>query len=218
MGAEKTMFTLVLLASCILFSGFAALPQDDFVPVADPGAVLERLNERAGAIETIKSRFIQEKRMEFLDEILISHGRFWFRKENSLRWAYEEPFEYAIIIHKGSFHIKDGGEVSSYDIESNAVFREINDLIISLVQGKVMQEERFAIDVLESKKYYQVKLVPREEQMRDVISDMEILFDKADLSVTRIVMKENAQDYTVITLIDKQFNESIPDPVFGTAY
>ena len=218
MGTKKAVLTVIWVLSFILISGFAWFEPGTWIPVEDLDALVEQLNENAMSIRTIQSGFIQKKQLEFLDETIVSKGRFWFRKENSLRWAYEEPFAYAIIIHDGKFHIKDGEQVSAYDIESNAAFREINDLIIRMVQGDVMDQEKFDIKAFENAHQYLVKLVPLDSQMRGVISDMEIYFDKKDLAVSEIIMKESESDYTEITFIDKQINETIPDPVFTTDY
>lgn len=218
MGTGKGVLTLISVLSFILFTGFARIEQDELIPVEDLDELVEKLNNNAKSIMTIQSGFIQKKQLEFLDETIVSRGRFWFRKERSLRWAYEEPYTYSIIIHKGKFQIKDGEKVSAYDIESNAAFREINDLIIRMVQGNIMDQDKFDMEAFENDHHYLVKLVPLGQQMKDVISDMEIFFNKTDLTVSEIIMKESESDYTVITFVDKQINEPIPDPVFTTDY
>ncbi len=192
--------------------------QEDFVPASDPEGLVEQINHNASDIESIQSSFIQKKQLEFLDETIMSKGKFWFRMENSLRWAYEEPFQYTIIIHGGKFQIKDGEQISAYDIESNAAFKEINDLIIGMVQGNVMKQDKFDLKAFENEQYYLLKLIPRDIQMRAVISTMEVYFDKTDLMVSEILMRESEKDYTVITFFDRSINESIPDAVFTTDY
>jgi outer membrane lipoprotein-sorting protein len=218
MGTGKRVLTVISFLSFILLPGFTRMGQDELIPVENLDELVEKLNDNAKTITTIQSVFIQKKQLEFLDETIVSRGRFWFRKENSLRWAYEEPYTYAIIIHQGKFQIKDGEKVSAYDIESNAAFREINDLIIHMVQGNIMDQDKFEMEAFENDHHYRVRLVPLDQQMKDVISDMEIFFNKTDLTVSEIIMKESESDYTLITFIDKQINEPISDPVFTTDY
>jgi outer membrane lipoprotein-sorting protein len=218
MEAGKIKLAGISVLSCILLLGFTWMGSGEFTPVEDPEQLVEKLNINATKIGSIKSRFIQKKQLEFLDETITSKGMFWFRKENSLRWAYEEPFEYTIIINGGKFLIKDDEKVSAYDIDSNAAFREINDLIIGMVQGIVMEQDKFDMKAFEDDDQYLVKLVPKDSHMRSVISNMEIYFDKGDLTVTEIIMKESENDYTVITFFDKQINETIPDSVFTTDF
>jgi len=218
MNVQRAVLAIIWMLSCSLFAGTLRLGAQDLKPVEDLDMLLTRINDNALTIHSIQSRFSQEKQLEFLDETIISNGRFWFKTANNLRWAYEEPYEYAIIISDGKFHIKDGDRVSVYDIESNAAFREINELIIGLVKGDIMKQERFDIKAFEDDDQYLLVLVPLEAQMKQVIATMEIYFLKTDLTVSAITMKENETDRTVINFFDKRINETIPDSVFTSDY
>ncbi len=67
---------------------------------------------------------------------------FGLKRIINLRWAYMEPFDYVIVIHKGKFLIRDGEQLSAYDIDSNPAFAEINKLIVDMVRGNIT-DERF---------------------------------------------------------------------------
>ncbi len=214
----KATLALLFFLTISPLPGFGSVEQGEFTPVENMDAMVELINTNALKTESIQSEFIQKKQLEFLDETIVSRGKFWFRKENSLRWVYETPFEYAIIIHNGKFHIKDGEQVTSYDIESNMVFREINDLILGMVQGNVANQDKFKLAAYENRNQFLIRLVPRDPDMKRVISEMEVYFDKDDLMVSEIVMNEGENDRTVITFVDRRINETIPDAVFTTDY
>ncbi|MCP4311163.1 MAG: outer membrane lipoprotein carrier protein LolA [Bacteroidetes bacterium] len=217
MGTLKAILFFWGILSFAVLTGHDLSLQDGFRQVEDPDALVERLNENSLKIETIQSTFIQKKQLEFLDETIISKGSFSFRKENSLRWAYHEPFEYVIVIHGGKFLIRDGEQVSTFDIESNPAFTQINNLIVGMVSGNISGEE-FEMEAFENSTQYLVRLLPRESTMKEVISTMEIYFDKSDLAVAEVRMEESEKDYTVITFIDKKINEPIEEAVFSTDY
>jgi len=213
----KNIKILALVIACMMFAGFD-LEKTDFTPVKDLKALEAILNSNAAKIRTIQSDFIQRKQLEYLDETITSKGRFWFKKENQLRWAYVEPFEYAIIISDGKFTIIDESEVSVHDIDSNQAFREINNLIINLVRGSLMEHDKFEIEAFENDTQYLVKLVPKDSNMKKVISNMEVYFDKKDLTVGKIVMQESESDFTLITFTNKKLNEPIPDNIFSADF
>lgn len=217
MGTLKIRIFLALILSLTLVPGRGQSVQDGFHPVDSPEQLVKSLNENATKIETIQSSFIQKKQLEFLDETIISKGSFFFKKDNQLRWAYDEPFEYVIVINSGKFLIKDGEQVSTFDIESNPAFTEINRLIVGMVSGNI-NEEKFDMEAFENSSQYRVSLVPLDETMKEVISTMEIYFDKSDLAVAEVLMKESEKDYTVITFIDKKINEPIEEAVFSADY
>jgi outer membrane lipoprotein carrier protein len=215
MGIFLNKLVLILLLATLAAGTAAQSETPGYQPVEELEQVVSTLNDHSRTIETIQSLFIQRKQLEFLDETIISKGAFWFRKENSLRWAYTEPYEYAIILHQGKFIIIDGGEVNEYDIDSNEAFREINDLIIGMVQGRVLKQDKFSLEAFENRSTYLLKLVPLDPGIRGVISGMEIFFDRQDLDVTRIVIREGEKDYTEISFSDRLINETIPDTLFS---
>jgi len=217
MGALKVRFIVLWISSLFALHVSASARQDGFSPVKNREQLVQQFNENSASIETIQSNFIQKKQLEFLDETITSNGTFWFKKDNNLRWAYQKPFEYVILIHDGKFNILDGEQLSAYDIESNPAFAEINNLIVNMVRGNIT-DERFEMTALENNMQYLVKLVPKDPVLKDVISTMEIYFDKSDLTVEEVVMRESERDYTVITFIDKQINEAIEDRVFSLDY
>jgi outer membrane lipoprotein-sorting protein len=210
----KNIRNLLLIIPCLLLLGFE-WQSPEFTPVKDLRALEVKLNSNLANIMSIRSDFIQQKQLEYLDETIISKGQFWFKKENQLRWAYDEPFKYAIILNNGKFIIQDESIVSVYDIDSNQAFREINNLIISLVRGNLMEHDKFEIEAFESDTHYLVTLVPKDVTMRKVISNMEVYLDKIDLTVEKIIMHESESDFTVITFINKKLNEQIPDSIFS---
>lgn len=217
MGAPKAGIFLMFIFTLTVMPGHDIYGQDGFRPVENLKQLEELLNNNASKIETIQSGFIQKKQLEFLDETIISRGDFFFKKENKLRWAYSEPFEYVIVIHGGKFLIRDGEQVNSFDIASNPAFTEINRLIVGMVSGNIT-DDKFDMEAFENNSQYLVNMVPVDETMKEVISVMEIYFDKSDLAVSEVVMKESEKDYTVITFIDKKINEAIEESVFSADF
>lgn len=213
-GNMKNIRLLLLIIPSLMLLSFE-WKATDFTQVKDLKALEEKLNSNLEKINSIKSDFIQQKQLEYLDETIVSKGQFWFKKENQLRWAYDEPFEYVIILINGKFIIKDESIVNVYDINSNQAFLEINNLIIGLVRGSMMDHAKFEIEAFENDTQYLVKLVPKDSNMSKVISNMEVYFDKKDLTVGKIIMHESASDFTVITFINTKLNEPIPDNIFS---
>ena len=210
----KNIKIVMLIIPCLLLLGFE-WQTTAFIPVEDVNALEEKLNSNLENINSISSDFIQQKELEYLDETIVSKGQFWFKKENQLRWAYHEPFEYAIILSKGKFIIQDESTVNVYDIDSNQAFREINNLIINMVKGSLMDYDKFEIEAFENSSQYLVKLVPIDTNMRKVISNMEVFLEKKDLTVGKVIMHESESDFTVLTFTNKKLNEQIPDSIFS---
>jgi len=207
----KRIITIALLVG----SSILAFGQDkSYTPVTDMKDVETKLNNASVQTSTITCDFTQEKHLEYLDETIISKGKFWFKKENRLRWEYMTPFKYLILLTNGKFIIKDEKKTSQYDINSNKAFQEINNLIISSVRGTLISDGKFDVVAFENATTYLIRLTPKDAQMKKIIKKTELTFDKKDLSVSKVKMIENEKDYTIITFINKKLNEIIQDNIF----
>lgn len=209
MNTRIKIIILLIIAAQTLNS-----QNNTYVKINDIKQLEAKLNENSNKNNTIQSDFVQNKTIEYLDETIVSKGKFWFKKSNNLRWEYNEPFNYIITIKDGKFTIKDGNKISNYDINTNAVFKEINDLLISMAEGNMIKDDKFFVEAFENKTSYLLKLTPKNENMKNFINKTEVYIDKIDLSVYKILMLESESDFTEILFTNRKFNEEIRDNIF----
>lgn len=186
----------------------------DFKPVANFEKVQAEINQTAESIKTIKSNFVQEKQLSFLNVPVKSEGLFRYKKENRLRWEYTQPFKYLILFNDNEIVIKDGNNTNVFDAGSNALFKQINDLMLGAVKGDLGKSNDFSFSLNESTKQYQLLLKPTNANVRKYVAAVEIYFEKADLAVSSIKITESTGDYTKITFNDRKFNEPIDEKTF----
>lgn len=203
---------IFLLFIVFYISGFSQ--KTIYTKITDTKKLELLINNNSAKINTIKSDFIQEKRIEYLNETIISKGKFWFKKENNLRWEYLDPFKYVIVIRLDKFSIIDGRNISVYDITTNPAFKEINDIIISMAKGNMIKDNKFNIEAFENSNSYFLKLIPKNEAMKKFIMTTEVYIDKSDLSVIKVIMKESETDFTTITFLNRKINEEIQNNIF----
>ena len=208
---KKYILTLtVILLSIVL----AKSQTKDFKLIQNTYKIQNKIEEVAKNTNTIKSDFLQEKHMEFLEEKIVSRGKFFYKKDNKIRWEYTKPYNYLIVINGDKITIKDDEKENHYDAKSSELFKKINNLIVSTVKGNILKNPDFAVTLYQNSKFYMVILVPKEKQMLDYLSKIEVYFYKSNYSVNRFVMYESATDYTSIVFINKKVNEKIPDSNF----
>jgi outer membrane lipoprotein-sorting protein len=91
------------------------------------------------------------------------------------------------------------------------MLQEMNGFISGCVQGDILKNDKdYAIEYFENSKFYYVKLIPRSEKMRQMLSEVQILFDRNDLTVSGLKMVESGDDYTKISFANKKLNTDIP--------
>lgn len=206
---NKLLFTIILLF------GFAfAQAQNDFKPAKDPQAILKKIESASENTKSIQSNFVQYKHLDILENDIESKGVFFFAKPQKVRWEYTEPYPYLIIMAEGRMLIKEGGKVQEYDTENNRVFKEINDLMMSLLSGDIARNASFDIRIMESSWQAMAVLIPKNAEMKQMLQKAELYFDKSNYGISEIIMRENAGDYTRIVFQNRKYNVSIPNSRF----
>lgn len=202
------------IAIFLMLSVQVTLHAEEYVQIQDLQTLEAKVAEYSAKVQTIKSDFVQVKHLDALEVTIESTGTFAFKKENSLRWEYTQPYTYLIVSHDGKFTIKDSKKKSEYDTESNQAFKEINKMIVSSVRGNLLMDGNFDVTAFEDSKSYKIILVPKLEQMGEILSTVEMYFDKTDMSVFKVRMIEDEEDYTEIQFNNRVFNEEIPAHTF----
>jgi len=200
-----------LLLTILLAFIIQCLAAQDYIPVNDRDAFLQKLEIASASVKSIESSFVQEKSLSVLANQIISNGVFYFLRENNIRWEYTDPYYYLIIISNDKIFIKEASGQNQYDVRSNAMFREMSRFISGCIQGDILkQDKEYEISIMENTREFLVKLVPYSKSMRDMLSEVQITFDRKDMSVSGITMVEPGGDYTRISFHNKKLNTDIP--------
>lgn len=205
---------ILFLASAVHLSFSLFAQFDGMKPVSDVDGLRKKLEKSAAETSDIFAEFVQEKNLSVLEEVIISRGTFHFKKENKVRWSYSSPFRYLIIINGQKMYINDEGKEKQYDLKSNKMFREINKIVVGTVQGNLFSSAEYKSDFFENAGFYLVRMVPMDAKMRGFISEIELYFDKKDLTVARLKMNEPGGDYTLVDFSGKKVNGGIGDALF----
>jgi outer membrane lipoprotein-sorting protein len=163
---------------------------------------------------SIESDFVQEKNLSMLSEKITSKGHFLFKKENLLRWEYVSPSKYLIIINKDKVMIKDEKKTTKYDMNSNKVFKEINDIMLSCVQGTIFKSNKFKTSYFENEKGYKLELIPLSKNMKETFKKINLYFDKNVTSVSKMEMVETSEDVTTLDFTNKKINAPVSEAIF----
>jgi outer membrane lipoprotein-sorting protein len=202
----KKIFFLLFLAQFTFAQNFKA--------VKDTAALKNKIEAMSKSVNSIESDFVQEKNLSMLSEKITSKGNFKFKKENMLRWEYTTPYKYLIVINKDKIWIKDEKKTQKYDMNSNKVFKEINDVMMSCVQGNIFKSGKFKVAYFESEKYYKLELVPLQKNMKESLKKINMYFDKNVTSVSKLDMIEPNDDYTTLEFALKSQNAPLQDNIF----
>lgn len=208
------MRKIILLSAFLFLITTHAILAQKFTKIENAEIIQEKIQKVSETIFTIKSNFVQEKYLSFMTEPIVSEGIFRFKKENLLRWEYIKPFSYLIVFNNDKIIIKDNNKTNEFDANSNAVFKQINGLMLGAIRGSLGANEDFSMELKQSSKQYLLSLTPENESVRNYISRVDLYFEKSDYSVSAIKMIEPTGDYTKIVFKNRIFNEPIDENTF----
>jgi outer membrane lipoprotein-sorting protein len=212
---QKNSVSFHLIAFYLLTCFLAgSLNAQDYSQMPDVDAFRENMIMAAEQTTSISSEFEQLKHLSFLEEDVQSYGRFYFQKENKLRWEYTSPFYYLIIFNNDTVLIRDSEKTSVYDAASGQMFRQINDIMLRMVNGTILESRDFEFEYLENDQYYKLALVPLDKNMQEFLSGISLFVNKDDYTADELLMLERSGDFTRIRFINKRLNEDIPEHIF----
>ncbi|MBL7882625.1 MAG: outer membrane lipoprotein carrier protein LolA [Bacteroidia bacterium] len=198
----------------LLFSSIFAQVPVGYKSVKETESFKQKMEEQSKLINTIESDFTQEKYLSVMSEKIITKGHFLFKKVNMLRWEYTEPLKYLIAINKDKMFIKDNGKVSKYDINSNKMFKSINEMMMSTVNGTLLNNKDYQPNYFENDKLYLIELTPLQKGAKDFLKVIQLYVQKTDYAVVKVKMIEPGDDYTTIEFTNRKTNQTIGDEKF----
>lgn len=185
-----------------------------FVKIENPEELKQKIIAKAHSTINIFSDFTQEKHLDLFQEVIISKGEFYFAKPNSIRWQYNTPISYTIVLSGNKVQIKDDESLKEYDMDSNPIFKEINKLLLTSLNGEVLNSKDFKTEYFSNNSEYMARLLPQNSAMTDVLNNIEIYFNKIDFGVIGIRLNENTDDFTLIKFTQRIINGQIPNHTF----
>ncbi|WP_341227031.1 outer membrane lipoprotein carrier protein LolA [uncultured Arcticibacterium sp.] len=211
--SRKIKIYLIHFFILLGFGAFAQTPKG-FSILKDPSSLKKSLIEENQKINTTESDFFQEKYLSVLSEKIESKGSFFFKKPNELRWEYTSPFEYVIVLTSGKMYIKNDGKVSRYNVNSNKMFKGINDMMMSVVNGNLFENPDYKVKYFVSSKSFLIELLPANVTTQKFLKSIQMTVNKTDFEIENVRMTEPGGDYTNIKFLNRKNNVVISDAKF----
>jgi len=176
---------------------------------------VKKINEQTTGISSLQAHFTQEKVISFLEEAVVSKGEFWFQQPDKIRWEYQDPYHYTMIMDGGMLNVKDGSDEYSTDLSSNKMFEQMNGLISGSISGDLLrQDDDYTKEYFQNKESLIIRFIPKSEDLSAYLQYIEIWFNRANLQVDKLLMQEPSGDYTSILFSERKINQVIGSDVF----
>jgi outer membrane lipoprotein-sorting protein len=204
----------LLFITMFLLPSWLSLKAQDYRPVSDRSALEEKISGNATSIRTVQSDFRQVKHMTFMEEDIISAGKFYLSGDDHLRWEYTDPFEYVIVLNGERIMVRDGDKLTGFDASRNAVLSGISKVLSGIASGTLFRNSEFRTSYFQGATDYLLVLEPAQGPLKAFLEQVELYIGKQDLSVMSVRLSELSGDFTLITFTNKILNAEIPSSFF----
>jgi len=206
----KYLFLYLLLFSETVFSQEMS-PANE----VQKNDIINQITNSSKNTISLECKFIQEKNLSMLSEKIVSEGIMYFQKENNLRWQYNKPYPFIFILSGNKVYIKNDKRTDKFDTNSNKMFKEISEIMIGGVNGDLLlNNKKFVAEYFCNSIIAEIRLIPKDKEIKQLFSQINLSFSKTDWLVKSIEMKEPGGDNTLINFTEKYVNNKISEDLF----
>lgn len=207
---RKTLQLLLIL----LFP--AMIIAQETSPAKSPEAVRQAFMKANESMNSFESDFKQSKELSFMNKPLVSNGKFYYQKDDMLRWEYIDPIQYIMLINGEEVRIKEDGKVKNYSSAVNEIFKTVKEIILGCISGDILNNPEYAASYFENTEFYEVSLQPKKKELQGFMKEVHIYINRSANTLHHLVLVDGAGDKTTIDFVNPKLNQAIPASVFET--
>lgn len=174
----------------------------------------QELKANSDRISTIRCTFTQTRSVAVLAKDVVKAGDFYFAKPNRMLLAFNDGDH--IKMTEEWFEMKSKGSVNAMKVSANPMLKNLNAILSACMIGDIEQMLRgFDASVESSAKEWLVRMTPMRGKASSKVSQIELRFNKGDMSLNSMKMIEKTGDYTLYRFSNKSFNKAVDAELFN---
>lgn len=163
------------------------------------------LKAKSAGITSIDAEMTQTREVAVLADVVKKEGDFHFQAPNNILLSFDDG-DY-IKLSAEWFEMKSGTNVTKRSASSNPMFKQLSAMLTACMSGDVESIAKgFTPTITKDDKEWRVVLKPERGKGAAKIAEVELIFDRKDMSLDSLKMVEKSGDYTMYTFRNKQFN------------
>jgi len=185
-------------------------------PVTDPAPILQDLNRKMSALDSVYFEFTQERHLKLFAEPLKSEGVMAIQRPDEIRWETTSPFQSILMGNHDSVaqFEKEDGQWKKLKLGFPQMLRRVMEQMSLMHQGKMEAlTADFNISVATGAVAV-VTLKPKDESVRSVLSSLEIHMTPEFTTTREVVMNEPNGDLTRILFHEEHRDAKFPPGTF----
>jgi len=199
-------FSFLLTISFILIVCANNYAKASSIFASSPYDLLYEVMERSADVATVKTNFVQEKKVDFLNAPIKTSGHLYFAKHDntySLPWEYNAPSASGIWFHKGTSWMwaQTRDSLREPKGHENTFMNSMMQQMIFWLQINPKEiESRYNLELIEKRT---VKLFPK---YKDMFKSITVTFNADLKSLKNLVLDEGDGNFTSLSFFETEYN------------
>lgn len=206
----------ISFVTMLLFAGMAQAADPAPQPVADPGPLLQDLRRAMSSVRSVYFDFTQERHLKLFTEPLKSEGVLLIEQPDRIRWETTAPYQSILLGNRKSVaqFERTEGEWKKLKLGFPQLLKRVMEQMTWMNQGQLEELNRDFTLSLAVGSVTVVTLVPKDDQVRAMLSSLELQM-RPDFSATlEVVMREPSGEFTRILFRGERRNMTFPPATF----
>lgn len=189
---KRFILSLAVISAMGCLTGSALKAQDR-------SALADAVIEACAGTENISCDFIQTRHLSLVNGEVISKGRMYYGKPDTLVWEYISPEPLSFEMKGSDVTVRRKGSVQSSDASGNRMYRELTSMLLGAVSGRLMADGKlFATECSSINGYAVIKMRPKKGDLKKMWNCMTMYFDEKSMKAVKIEIDETSGDSTMI--------------------
>lgn len=177
--------------------------------------IISQLTQAATAMQSMQSRFVQEKTSTMLAEPSISEGMMYYAAPDKMRWEYTKPYAFALVVNGERIVKVADGKAEELEGNSGQMYQGLVNIIMSSASGKKLFDTSvFDVTLFDDDAFWKAEMTPKRRDMKRMFSRLAFRFDKQTKGISLVELIGSNGDVTSIRFEEMKVNETIPKERF----
>lgn len=192
--------------------GHSLLFSQTYKNVNNTASVKSAIEKKHEETKSLMADFKEKVTSKMLKEPQISTGKFYFKKDNKVRWEHDSGRQ-TILIDGDKVKLYENGKLIN-NVASQKIVQQIQGMMLSMLSGEFLNEKDFSISYQESATDYKLTLTPKHPRMSKYMQKIELIFSKSSLLMEEMTMVEKSGQKIMYTFSNVKANQTIHDTKF----
>jgi outer membrane lipoprotein carrier protein len=204
----RKIFLVTVCLSVICSSLFSQKKLSD----SEKATFEQKMLSHSKQMKSLQCNFVQTKTSSLVAEKVVSKGVMYYQTPSLLRWEYTFPNVSTLILNGNNAVLldKNGNRMGN-----EKTLKQLGGIIISMINGNgIVASKQFSTEYYDNGTEMLVVLTPKQKQMKNFHSTIELKIDTKTMLANEITMNEKSGDKTTILLVNKELNINISDVRF----